>query len=150
MPGGLVARGSGRGCVRGYCQACVRSCSKTRQASKAAAAQQQSILYPMPLPTLHVWVMKCGACRESWQRFGRDVADAEKASMAAEKGFAFAFVEGALVRAVREGWWLLLDEINLAPAEVCSPAGVTNIGCSAGQLPKAYHPCTTTPFSSAA
>lgn len=37
----------------------------------------------------------------------------------AEKGFAFAFVEGALVRAVREGWWLLLDEINLAPAEVC-------------------------------
>ena len=39
--------------------------------------------------------------------------------MMAEKGFAFAFVEGALVRAVREGWWLLLDEINLAPAEVC-------------------------------
>ena len=61
-----------------------------------------------------------GACRESWQRFGRDVAAAEKASIAAEKGFAFAFVEGALVRAVREGWWLLLDEINLAPAEVCS------------------------------
>lgn len=41
--------------------------------------------------------------------------------MAAEKGFAFAFVEGALVKAVREGWWLLLDEINLAPAEVRSP-----------------------------
>ncbi len=39
--------------------------------------------------------------------------------MLAEKGFAFAFVEGALVKAVREGWWLLLDEINLAPAEVC-------------------------------
>ena len=44
---------------------------------------------------------------------------AEKASMMAEKDFAFAFVEGALVKAVREGWWLLLDEINLAPAEVC-------------------------------
>lgn len=41
--------------------------------------------------------------------------------MMAEKGFAFAFVEGALVKAVREGWWLLLDEINLAPAEVCFP-----------------------------
>ena len=39
--------------------------------------------------------------------------------MMAEKDFAFAFVEGALVKAVREGWWLLLDEINLAPAEVC-------------------------------
>ena len=58
-------------------------------------------------------------CREAWQRFGSDVLAAEKASMMAEKGFAFAFVEGALVRAVREGWWLLLDEINLAPAEVC-------------------------------
>ncbi|KAL0049173.1 hypothetical protein WJX82_008148 [Trebouxia sp. C0006] len=54
---------------------------------------------------------------EAWQRFGSDVSAAEKASMMAEKDFAFAFVEGALVKAVREGWWLLLDEINLAPAE---------------------------------
>ncbi len=38
--------------------------------------------------------------------------------MAAEGGLAFAFVEGALLRAVRDGAWLLLDEINLAPAEV--------------------------------
>lgn len=59
-------------------------------------------------------------CREEWQVFGRDVTAAERASMMAEKGFAFAFVEGALVKAVREGWWLLLDEINLAPAEVSS------------------------------
>ena len=29
----------------------------------------------------------------------------------------FAFVEGALVTALREGHWLLLDEINLAPVE---------------------------------
>ncbi len=36
----------------------------------------------------------------------------------AEGGFAFAFVEGVLVQALRNGWWLLLDEINLAPAEV--------------------------------
>ena len=37
---------------------------------------------------------------------------------AAEGGLAFSFVEGALIRAVREGWWVLLDEINLAPPEV--------------------------------
>lgn len=61
-----------------------------------------------------------GPCREAWQRFAREVTAAEKASMAAEKGFAFAFVEGVLVKAVRQGWWLLLDEINLAPAEVRS------------------------------
>lgn len=77
---------------------------------------------------LRVW-----HCRESWQRFSRDVAAAEKASMAADKGFAFAFVEGALVKAVREGWWLLLDEINLAPAEVRSrPACITKVFFGAG------------------
>jgi midasin len=36
---------------------------------------------------------------------------------AIEGKFAFAFVEGVLVKAIREGHWLLLDEINLAPAE---------------------------------
>jgi len=34
------------------------------------------------------------------------------------KHLSFAFVEGELVTAVREGDWLLLDEINLAPAEL--------------------------------
>ena len=29
----------------------------------------------------------------------------------------FAFVEGALVTALKEGRWILFDEINLAPAE---------------------------------
>lgn len=53
-----------------------------------------------------------------WDRFAGDLAAAEAAATAAEGGFAFAFVEGALVQAVREGWWLLLDEMNLAPAEV--------------------------------
>ena len=31
---------------------------------------------------------------------------------------AFSFIEGALVKALRHGSWLLLDEINLAPPEV--------------------------------
>lgn len=53
-----------------------------------------------------------------WQKFAADVDAAERAADAAEGGFAFAFVEGALVRALRDGSWLLLDEINLAPPEV--------------------------------
>lgn len=57
-------------------------------------------------------------CREEWSKFLADVRTAERAATVSEGGFAFAFVEGALVQAVREGWWLLLDEINLAPAEV--------------------------------
>ena len=31
--------------------------------------------------------------------------------------FCFQFVEGQLVRALREGLWILLDEINLAPTD---------------------------------
>lgn len=58
--------------------------------------------------------------QREWALFTVDLAAAEAAATAAEGGFAFAFVEGALVRAVREGWWLLLDEMNLAPAEVRS------------------------------
>ncbi|EIE25917.1 hypothetical protein COCSUDRAFT_12734, partial [Coccomyxa subellipsoidea C-169] len=42
---------------------------------------------------------------------------AERAAKVAEGGFAFAFKEGALVQALRNGDWVLLDEINLAPSE---------------------------------
>lgn len=35
----------------------------------------------------------------------------------AARSFAFAFVEGTLVRALRDGHWILLDEVNLANPE---------------------------------
>ncbi|XP_019856174.1 PREDICTED: midasin-like [Amphimedon queenslandica] len=34
-----------------------------------------------------------------------------------QSNFAFAFIEGSLVEAVRNGWWVLLDEVNLASPE---------------------------------
>lgn len=55
--------------------------------------------------------------REDWAAFAAQVDAAENTALAAEGGFAFGFFEGALLQAVREGWWLLLDEINLAPTE---------------------------------
>ncbi|CAI7925301.1 unnamed protein product [Closterium sp. NIES-53] len=54
---------------------------------------------------------------QAWARFSTDLARAERQVAAAEASFAFMFVEGALVRALREGHWLLMDEINLAPPE---------------------------------
>ena len=57
-------------------------------------------------------------CREEWARFSESVTSAERAAQLAEGGFAFAFQEGALVKALRQGHWVLLDEINLAPSEV--------------------------------
>ena len=64
--------------------------------------------------------------REGWTRFAADLALAERAAAAAEGGFAFAFVEGALVKAVREGHWLLLDEVKRAPLDKCK------LGCANG------------------
>jgi midasin len=58
------------------------------------------------------------AARQDWLRFAAAV-DMLEARLKASAGaaVAFAFQEGQLVRAVREGRWLLLDEINLASAE---------------------------------
>lgn len=55
---------------------------------------------------------------DGWAAFADALETAEKTTTAAQSGFAFAFVEGALVRALRDGHWLLLDEMNLAPPEV--------------------------------
>ena len=57
-------------------------------------------------------------------RFSESVTAAERAARMAEGGFAFAFKEGALVKALRQGHWVLLDEINLAPSEASSQTPV--------------------------
>lgn len=64
-----------------------------------------------------------------WRALLRDLQDLEKRITAAEhsaSALAFAFIEGAVVRALAEGDWVLLDEINLAPAEL--------LDCLAGLL----------------
>jgi midasin len=53
-----------------------------------------------------------------WRAFKAEASVARRAIDVAEGGFAFQFVEGALVAAVRQGHWLLLDEVNLAPPQV--------------------------------
>ncbi|KAI9799096.1 MAG: hypothetical protein M1833_004290 [Piccolia ochrophora] len=52
--------------------------------------------------------------RLRWTEFARRVQQVEKQASNDSSGFAFAFVEGRLVEAVRKGDWVLLDEINLA------------------------------------
>lgn len=60
--------------------------------------------------------------RAAWRAFAVELDRAEHAANAATSGFAFAFREGQLVTALRQGHWLLLDEINLAPPEVSRPS----------------------------
>ncbi|XP_037520220.1 midasin [Rhipicephalus sanguineus] len=54
---------------------------------------------------------------ERWRAFGEQLRKAETQARQAENKLTFAFVEGALVRALKEGSWVLLDEVNLAEGE---------------------------------
>ena len=40
-----------------------------------------------------------------------------EAKIASQSGLAFSFVEGVLVKSLKKGDWILLDEINLASTE---------------------------------
>lgn len=52
--------------------------------------------------------------RPRWEQFAQNLEQFEIQIAAGPGGFAFSFVEGNLVKAVRNGHWVLLDEINLA------------------------------------
>ncbi|KAH9296173.1 hypothetical protein KI387_039761, partial [Taxus chinensis] len=54
---------------------------------------------------------------EKWHDFSLNLRRAQRQIESSKTSFAFSFVEGALVKAMRNGNWLLLDEINLAPPE---------------------------------
>ncbi len=52
--------------------------------------------------------------RSRWSVFSESFQNLRPQLISGDKNHAFAFVEGRLVQAVREGEWVLLDEINLA------------------------------------
>lgn len=52
-----------------------------------------------------------------WQALTDKIEQLRKQQKHAESSLAFQFVEGTLVQAIRNGDWILLDEINLATPE---------------------------------
>ncbi|KAJ5175879.1 Midasin [Penicillium canariense] len=60
--------------------------------------------------------------RQRWESFDAQLADFEAQVSQGDAKFAFAFVQGKIVRALRNGEWVLLDEVNLA-----SPDTLENI-----------------------
>lgn len=54
------------------------------------------------------------ALQPRWIRFSRALDQFDVQVSGGERGFAFTFVEGNIIKAVRNGEWVLLDEINLA------------------------------------
>ncbi|TKA67352.1 hypothetical protein B0A55_09682, partial [Friedmanniomyces simplex] len=52
-----------------------------------------------------------------WDSFAVKVTDMDRRLSSGVEAFAFSFIEGNIVRAVRNGDWVLLDEINLASSD---------------------------------
>ncbi|KAM0175322.1 hypothetical protein ACHAPF_005582 [Botrytis cinerea] len=52
--------------------------------------------------------------KSRWLRFSQSLDQFDIQLSAGSKGFAFSFVEGNIVKAARNGEWVLLDEVNLA------------------------------------
>ncbi|KAG1056125.1 hypothetical protein G6F43_001962 [Rhizopus delemar] len=55
--------------------------------------------------------------RNAWKSFAKHVEEFEVQQVQSQNKFVFSFMEGSLVKAVRQGDWILLDEINLATTE---------------------------------
>ncbi|OQR87196.1 midasin-like protein, partial [Achlya hypogyna] len=60
---------------------------------------------------------KLEASALTWAQFGAALAKFTRQHHQVETSFAFSFVEGMLVQAMKAGHWILLDEINLAGAD---------------------------------
>ncbi|RAO66769.1 uncharacterized protein BHQ10_002781 [Talaromyces amestolkiae] len=61
---------------------------------------------------------KYAALRDKWETFKVQLSDFEAQASRGDSKFAFAFVQGKIVRALRNGEWVLLDEINLATPDI--------------------------------
>lgn len=80
-----------------------------RPAKQRKVAEGQTPSYPsLPAPSEN---------EIEWNSFKSSVLKFEHQHRQLKNAFAFSFVEGALVRAVQDGSWVLLDEINLASQE---------------------------------
>ncbi|XP_077567526.1 midasin isoform X1 [Stigmatopora nigra] len=55
--------------------------------------------------------------QEMWTILAEKLSQTQQQIQTCEKAMIFAFIEGTLAKAVKKGYWILLDEINLAPAE---------------------------------
>ncbi|KAK0622968.1 hypothetical protein B0T14DRAFT_476182 [Immersiella caudata] len=101
--------------------------------SKLESAQTQSEPQPenqggQPAKRRRMESTKLQRLRElksRWDTFSQSLDQFDRQISAGPGGFAFAFVEGKIVRAARNGDWVLLDEINLAsPDTLESIAGL--------------------------
>ncbi|KAL4910123.1 hypothetical protein BDW74DRAFT_173590 [Aspergillus multicolor] len=89
---------------------------------KAGNGSSQSAESEQPTKKRKLESPKYQHLRQRWERFTAQLNDFEAQVAQGDAKFAFAFVQGKIVRALRNGEWVLLDEVNLA-----SPDTLENI-----------------------
>lgn len=92
---------------------------KQRLASSQAGSDSPARPGSKPHKKRRVESAMSPAINDRWDKFAENVKslDARLSASSESSNFAFAFVEGNIVKAVRNGDWVLLDEINLASAD---------------------------------
>uniref|UniRef100_UPI00358FB529 midasin n=1 Tax=Myxine glutinosa TaxID=7769 RepID=UPI00358FB529 len=93
----------------GHIASCTRQRLWKRLLLLMLHVQRAAICRPLSAEAMQV--------RERWKELGVRLRRVKRQLKFADSAPLFSFVEGGLVRAVRRGDWLLLDEINLASAE---------------------------------
>lgn len=101
-----------------------------REALKMADAVFRPADAEQPAKKRKLGSSKLTGLRQRWDAFTIELSNFEAQVSKGDANFAFAFVEGKIVKALRNGEWVLLDEINLA-----SPDTLENI---AGLLHSGY------------
>lgn len=82
----------------------------------AVPAAENTIQEPL-LKKRKMQSLKIQKLRNRWDKFASDLQTFQMHLTSGSKGFAFSFVEGNIVKAARNGDWVLLDEINLASSD---------------------------------
>jgi len=87
---------------------------KKFQPPKDPGSEQSSFVAEQRVKRRKVAAMSLSYDRSKWDAFAAKVHSLQSRLSTTSGAVAFSFVEGKLVKAIRDGGWVLLDEINLA------------------------------------
>jgi midasin len=113
MLGGCVAKGKWKGAAK-YWNEAVLMAEKRFRVDDTDAASVQAADGGQPKKKRRILNPQNSALKGRWQKFAQDLVRFEAQLSGGARAFAFTFIEGNIVKAARNGDWVLLDEINLA------------------------------------
>ncbi|OCF32527.1 midasin [Kwoniella heveanensis BCC8398] len=91
--------------------------SARRAIDKLGKGESESTAPPQDPPTKRRKITKATKMAIQWQSLLVDITDFDLHHVKMNSKLVFSFVEGPLVKAMRSGEWILLDEVNLASQE---------------------------------